>query len=171
MIEAKPTKVVKEVQFAEAGEFDLLATFGFEANEAFASVTATVFIDILEVDGVGIGIVNSGPLDMVFSDDGDWLLSADGSGIPFRAEGTWTGSLAIDITALLLANNIEFKNGATKVNVTLDNRLTALSADGTSAFIAKKDFEGLTITATPEPSVQLLLGLGLAALLYSRRRA
>ena len=153
------------------GEFDLIAAFGFEANEAFASVTATIFVDILEVDGAAVGGVVNGTFVMTFSEGGDWLLSTDfDTAIPKHAFGDWTGALSIDIAQMLLDNSIAFADGATKLSITLDNRLTAVSAEGTTAFIAKKDFDGLTITAMPEPGLAWLVGLGLAGLLVRRRR-
>jgi hypothetical protein len=167
MIRALDGNIIDQLLFQEAGDFDLTG-LGIE-NDAFASVKASFFIDIIEVDGVGINQINLAPIQMVFTpSNGDWTLLGDGG--PPQVAGTWTGSTLIDITQALVDADEPFVNGATKVNVSLNNRLTALSATGTDAFIAKKDADGLTITVTPEPGGGLLLALGLAALAARHRR-
>jgi len=162
MIMALPGNFIDMVEFDEAGDFTLT---GF-SNDAFASVTATFFLDIEEVDGVSINPLNIST-SMVFTpSDGDWSLSADGPG-PL-VNGSWSGSLDVDITQALIDNNIPFDVGATKVSVTFDNTLTTLSEEGTSAFIAKKDVGGIGITVTPEPASLGLLALGALAVMGRR---
>jgi hypothetical protein len=78
--------------------------------------------------------------------------------------------MSIDIEALLTANNIGFDFGATKIHVELDNTLTALSQPGTEAFIAKKDFQGFSVTSIPEPGTATLLGGGSLFLISFRRK-
>lgn len=169
-VEAKPTNIIENISLSEAGEYDLNG--GFTSNDAYAAVTATIWIDIVEIDGVSVAAISPDPFHMVFTEAGDWLLSTDGGGIPKTAVGTWSGSLDIDITQILIDEGASFVDGATKVNVTLDNHLTAVSDTGTSAFIAKKNVQGFTITANviPEPSTAALLGLGLVALGAANRR-
>ena len=164
-IEAKPNHVFNQVNFSEAGDFSLL---GFGGTGTYASVRANFFIDILEVDDVLVNIPQIVTSMTFMPSGGDWDLLNDGPG-PL-VEGTWSGSISVDLTQALIDAGIPFVNGVTLASVTLDNKLLTLSEDGTSATIAKKDFKGLAVTAVvPEPSTALLLGLGLAVLARSRR--
>jgi hypothetical protein len=164
MIEAKPNQVIDELQFSEAGDFTLA---GFGGTGTFASVTADLFIDIVEVDDISINAIQI-ITSMTFTpSDGDWDLLNDGPGP--AVNGTWTGSVDVDLLQVLADEGIEFTDGVTKVNVTLDNTLVTVSENGTSSFIAKKDTKGFSVTAMPEPHAALLLGLA-AALLGAGRR-
>ena len=57
----------------------------------------------------------------------------------------------------------------TKISVTFDNTLTALSENGTSVFIGKKDVGGVGITVIPEPATLGLLTAGGLCMLGRRR--
>lgn len=162
MLMSTPGNFIDEIEFDEAGDFTLTGLSG----EAFASVTATFFLDITEVDGVAINPVNITTAMVFTPSNGDWSLSADGPG-PL-VNGTWSGMVNVDITQALIDNNIPYVVGATKVSVTFDNTLTTLSEAGTSAFIAKKDVGGIGITVTPEPASLGLLTLGALAIMGRR---
>ena len=162
MLMSTPGNFIDEIEFDEAGDFTLTGLSG----EAFASVTATFFLDITEVDGVAINPVNISTAMVFTPSNGDWSLSADGPG-PL-VNGTWSGMVNVDITQALIDNNIPYVVGATKVSVTFDNTLTTLSEAGTSAFIAKKDVGGIGITVTPEPASLGLLTLGALAIMGRR---
>ena len=154
MSKANSTPIDKLV-FNESGDFTLA---GLGAALAKATVGMAVKINVLEVNGVAD--FNAGPLlSMIFTPNanGEFELPADaGTAVP------WTGHLTYDVSAI--------KKGATKVEVVLDNTLTAAAANGGSARIAKKDFSGLTVT-TPEPSsASLLVLLTLAGSGLARRR-
>ena len=131
------------------------------------SVSNTVFVTILEVDGIGIAPI---PLQdtMVFSPnaDGDFNLDDD------RGVGViWEGDLSMDVRGEL--DTLGITGDATKVLLSLDNTLFAMSEAGSVAFIAKKQLGGLAITVVvPEPSTAVLVGFGLVGLLLaaSRRR-
>ncbi len=163
MLRSLPGNFIDTVEFDEAGDFTLTGL----AGNAFASVTATFFLDIEEVDGVAINPVNIATAMVFTPSGGDWSLAADGPG-PL-VNGQWSGFVMVDITQALIDNNIPFVVGATKVSVTFDNTLSTLSEEGTSAFIAKKDVGGIGITVTPEPATLGLLALGSLAMMGRRR--
>ncbi|WP_146571886.1 PEP-CTERM sorting domain-containing protein [Botrimarina hoheduenensis] len=162
MIVAKPGKVLDNLRFTEAGDTTLA---GNPASFTTASsVTNEVFIDVVEVDGMPISGFNI-QAQMTFTPSGGtYSMAQDSNGFPIFSTD-WSGSVDVDIAQALLNEGIAFQFGVTKINVTLDNTLTAVASDGGSSFIKKKDFDGLIITTNiPEPSSLALLALaGLAA--------
>jgi hypothetical protein len=81
---------------------------------------------------------------------------------PTQTAQSWSGRLEFDIAQLLANNNIQ--GICTKVEVTLDNALTALATGAAAGRIEKKDFSGVTITI-PEPSAAAMtLCVGVAVL-------
>lgn len=172
MISAIGTNVIDSIFLSEAGDTSLARSI-VSNEDAFTQVTANVFVDILEVDGSPINAINvSGQMSFTPS-GGDYLLSTDGAGNP-TFNTSWSGNYFLDLGPILSANNIT--GDATKVSVALDNTLTASSGPNSSAFIAKKDFDGVSITTNPDPNMipepttaVLALG-GLLMLTGSRRR-
>ncbi len=169
MVVAQSGKVIDNIQFSEAGDTTLNGSP--VADFAVTTVTNSIFIDIVEIDGSPVTQslnINTG---MVFTpSDGDYVLSIDGSPITFTYNTIWTGFAEIDINQFLIDQGIDFVNGATKLSIALDNTLTANSIAGTSAFIAKKDFDGLTVTTNiPEPSSAILVLLAISGAAVARR--
>ena len=168
---AKPLHVIKNLTLSEAGDTTLI---GLAPANAYSSVTAAVFVDILEVDGAGVALPGSN-FSMLFTpSDGDYDLITDGGGGP-RYHTIWTGSLLVDVMGILdaaVANGDipPYNVGATKISINMDNTLTALSEVGTFAVIAKKDAGGISITVNiPEPTSLALAGLCLLAFGLARR--
>ena len=160
-IMAKTGKQINNVSFTEAGDTTLTGL----AGEAQTTVGATIFIDITQasIGGVLTPVNVNVPIGaMVFAPKSNFLRSVDGAGTK-----SWTGAVSVNLAPALAAAGI---NGvATKVFVTLDNTLSAASVAGTSAFIQKKDADGLVVTVNiPEPAtfatalMALVIGGGVA---------
>lgn len=169
---AKPLFVIKNLTMSEAGDTTLIGSGTILTS---TSVTADIFVDVEEVDGVGVGGISE-IYSMTFTpSDGDYDIVNDGGGGP-RYHTQWEGSAFIDVMALLddaVANNVipPYVGGATKISVNMDNTLTAVSEDGTFSVIAKKDAGGVSITVNiPEPSSLLLAGASLLAVGFVRRK-
>jgi hypothetical protein len=164
MIEALGANVIEKVMITEAGDFSLSGFSGGTGTSA--SVTAGVTVTIEAVDGSAIT-----PFDVLTSlvfapSDGDWDLLNDGPGPD--VSGVWTGTGMVDLTQALIDEGQPFSFGVTKVSFKMDNMLDTASETGTSADIAKKDIDGLSLTVLPEPAPLALLLL-LAPLLPLRR--
>jgi hypothetical protein len=168
MVMSKPGFQVANLTILEAGDTTLA---GLDA-EAVSSVTTEVFIDILEIDGAAPqgGDINI-QTELVFSpSDGDYSLSDDGGGGP-NFQTDWNGSVFVDFFDELNDRGIPFDLGVTKISVAFDNTLSAVSAAGASAFIAKKDTDGIIIIVNiPEPSSIVLVMFASGAVLLRRRQ-
>ena len=157
---AKPNQVIDSIILNEVGDFSLGGLGGAATS---VSVSAPVIINIKEVDGVSINPINLNTMLTFAPSDGDWNLLDDGA-----VNGIWTGSLAVDLEQMLIDAGVSYVDGVTKVSVTLDNTLMAFSEATSASLIAKKDFQGLSVTAIPEPGTLALLAA--AAGLYGLRR-
>lgn len=186
MVTAKSGSRISSIQLSEAGDTTLAGNVPLNSTGTATSVTATGVIDIHEFNFTPINHI-SVPFSMTFSPSGGtYFLGTDGGGGPIY-HTPWTGSLTIDIDAILTANGyiiqpgpIDPETGATKISIDLDNTLSAVSQAGTSAHIAKKDFGGISIKSNvrtelggepeiPEPVSFVLAGLGIAGLTLVRR--
>jgi hypothetical protein len=158
-IEAKPNKRIKQIAFAEAGDYTLVGG-GTAATSAI--VRAPYFVRVVEVDGAPITpLLYTSSLTFTPS-NGDYFLPTDaGAGV------TFVGSTLIDIDAILAGAGIQGE--ATKVLFSMNNQLIATSEQGTISFIKKKTADGVTITTVvPEPAS--LTAVGALTLLVRRRR-
>ena len=139
---ASPGNCIIGIRIDEAGDYTLA---GWGTANTEVSVSATMFLSILEVDGVGIApIFYNGSMAYSPNANGDFNLIDDpGVGV------IWEGSGFIDVAAILARAGI---NGcATKVLLSVDDTLLAASEDRSIAYIAKKQF-GITFFPIPEPS-------------------
>lgn len=159
MIEAKTNKRIKQISFAEAGDYSLVGA-GTAATSAI--VRAPYFVRVVEVDGNPITpILYTNSLTFTPS-GGDYYLPGDaGAGVQF------VGTTLIDIDAILAGAGVTGE--ATKVFFSMDNQLIATSEQGTISFIKKKTADGVTITTVvPEPVS--LSGVAALTLVLRRRR-
>ncbi len=158
-IQANSGSFIDDVLLTEAGDTTLTS---FLDALAATSVSATVFVDIFEIDGVTVNNIN-GNAEMVFTNNGQFESNDEGVGTHL-----WTGSLLIDLDQIIA--NAGGSGRATRVQLNLNNTLVAFAASGAAARIEKKDIDGLALTIVPEPGTALLMGLGLAGLATIRRR-
>jgi len=162
-IDAVGNSTIGEIRFAETGDYSL---GGNGTSATNASVSASLFVRIVEVDRVSINPVSYSTNFTFSPSDGTYdLINDPGMG------KIWNGSVYVDVAAILAANNII--GNATKVNISLDNMLMAFSEPGTLAYIKKKQIERMTIETIPipEPATILLLVIGGLTLIRRHRKA
>lgn len=161
-IEALGGGFIDEISLSEAGNYSLFSGGAL----AKASVSAPVYLDILEVDGSSINPVKV-RTQMIFSPSGgvfelstfDWITTAP-----------WTGELTIDVTEALQNAGIDGK--ATEVSLLLNDLLVAGGGPQTTSLINKTDLNIGVLVVVPEPGTLALLGAGLLGLFLigDRRR-
>ena len=122
---ANTNKSIQNISFDEGGG---LTVGGFGTDATFVDVSAFGNIDVFEVDGQGISKLTI-PIWLTFSfgnngtsDNGTWTLDSQGF-----VNDAWTGGQAIDIAGYLHTHGYPNANGATKIEVALDNKLYAQS--------------------------------------------
>ena len=163
-IMAKEGYGLQTLMFIERGDYTL---GGLGTAATYVDITTSLFLDIIEVDGVGITPIKL-EQQMVFSPNASGLFELPSDG---GVNVIWTGSLSVDLNAVLAANNIDFQVGVTKATVNLDNTIFAQSESGTTAFLAKKDLGVSIVSIVPEPTAAAFLLLGLGAMAWSRRKS
>ena len=171
-IQAKTNYVIPSIQLSEAGDTTIV---GFGTDATLTKVVGYVFVTILEVDGTPINAVGDGAYMTFTPHAGEYRLGTHGGGGPFYTTA-WSGGLTLNINQILVDNGVSFIDGATLVQINLDNTLLATSENGTQSFIAKKAVGGVAFVIEtepiPEPSSALLalVGCGLVGGFRLRRR-
>lgn len=174
MVVANQGSVINNFLFSEAGDTTLAGLPS--ADFAVTSVSAPVFVNIVEIDGVSVAPISLSQSLVFTPSNGDYVLSVDGSPVTFTYNTIWNGTTSFDINQALTDAGASFVDGATKINVTLDNTLTASSEAGASAFIKKKVAGGVTIVTNvpdvvPEPTTALLLVLACLPFATAKQRS
>jgi hypothetical protein len=160
---ARENMAIEQIGFSERGNFNL---GGAGTDATYVDVDAFFYVEVTEVNYQPIAPFGI-PVWMDFNPntDGTFELVTDGAG-----GGIWSGSVLVDINAALVENGYSASDRATRVDVDLNNVLTAYSENGTSSLIAKKDFDvGMSVEIIPEPASIILL-LGASSILGFVRR-
>lgn len=155
---------IDKVQIGESGDgelAELVVPSGGTATTR-AEAKATLIVDILEVDGAPYSGADG-------TDSGTFASFSMPVDIGVF---TWGGSLEVDLDQLLIDAGYSYDFGATKIEVTVDNLLSAYSEADTLSVIKKKGADALTITAVsiPEPASAVLLVGMTSGLMFVRRR-
>jgi hypothetical protein len=153
-------RAITDLAVSEGGDFTLLGTGTAATNVGFAISLATV--KVLAVDGINLGAPVS--LTPVTASSTRNLITHPGIG------QLWDLTNNYDVNAALINAGVPFSLGATKIEVAINDTLTAISETGTIAFIAKKDFVLISATVIPEPSSTALLAVTAIAGAVTRRR-
>ena len=145
----------------EGGDYSLLGTGTSATQVSYGLSLASVVV--LEVDGVALAtpVVLAGASAFGTADLGSGQTS----------NTLWDLSLVYDVDAALTDAGVDFVNGATKLEIAIDNTLSAISEQASIATIAKKDFRIDVNTEVPEPSTIMLLGLAIGGVGLLRRRS
>jgi hypothetical protein len=173
MVTANLGTRIRSMTLNETGTVTLSGNVAPGSMGTAAAVFASGTLDIQEVDFGGINHI-SVPFSMTFNPSGGtYFLGTDGGGGPiFNTQ--WSGSVTLDVEAILIANNVPFTHGATKVSIDLVNTLTSTTQTGTEATITKTDFGGQVVRLNvdndvPEPATLSLLVIA-AAIAFARPR-
>jgi hypothetical protein len=164
----KPGFFIQNMQISEAGDFTLIGAPGALAQ---AQVGASLFFEVLEVDGVAVGGGPSGSVNMQVTtgsgpNGGIYSLPGDSG-----TNVIWQGTAFLDIAAAMAASPFAGQN-ATRVRVEYENTLSTFAGANAASFIKKKVISGLTIqTNIPEPgSVALALVACIPLVVVAARR-
>lgn len=142
-------RAITELAVAEGGDYTLFGNGTAATNVGFS--ISVPMVTVLEVDRIPISPVALNP-----------SAASGGAALPGNlGTATWSLSSVYDMNAALTAAGVPFVWGATKVEVAVQDMLSANSEPGTIAAIAKKDFVVINAStvAIPEPTTPLLLAL------------
>jgi hypothetical protein len=148
-----PGVSISSLNLFESGDYTL-AGVGTSATQAIAG--AILRVTVTQINGLDVAPIILTPSNASVTFD---LAANPGVVQP------WSLGVALNIAGQLGAGQ-----GATQVEVVIDNQLLALSESSSLAFIAKKDF-GIRVETVPEASTVLLLLGALAIVPKAVRRA
>ena len=161
-IQASAGQQISEIAINEGLDFTLQS---FDpAGFAGLTVTANVFIDVLEINQASVNNINAS-VPITFTPTNNGSRTVFGFGID---TGIITGSGLIDLQTVI--QNAGGSGEATRVAISFDNTLQVFhNGTGGQAELRKRDADFVSLTINggnpiPEPGTALLLMGGLAAL-------
>lgn len=157
---------ISNVILNEFGSTTLTGNVAPGSQATASAVFANGVLDIHRVDFEGINHI-SVPFSFTFNPSGGtFFLGTDGGGGPLF-NTSFTGSVTIPVSAILVANGFDASQGATDLSITLSNELHTISELGTSAYMSTLDFG--VVAQNPEPAGFSFLAVAALALLRRRR--
>jgi len=151
---------INEISLFEGGDFSLSGVAG-PANQASVFAGLSMRLTITEIDNNPVGPINVIPVS----------TAAFSANSPPNQFGAW--NLGVDKILDSAIASIPHTIGVTKVEVAIDNDLTAISQTNSAALIAKKEFQIAVNTdisrIVPEPGMLALAGIAMLGL-FGRRR-
>ncbi len=148
---------ISSLSFTEFGDYTLIRSI--LTSDPSAEAKAIGWVTVEEVNGASISPFVIVPnLSGTQFDDLFHLTDSQTSLLSMP----WSGVLNFDVTAALRGKGFETGN-ATKVSLSLDNSLLAISDANSASFIQKKGVS-ITVDPVPEPSVLIMLAIGVLGL-------
>lgn len=154
---------INTINIFESGDFTLAGT-GTSTTQVTAA--ASISAKITEVDGVTL----ANPVTTFANASVTFNLAANPGAVQ-----PWSIGLSIDLNAFLSSESVPYSNGATRVEIAVDDTLLSISQPSTIAHITKKEFvidlETSTEGVIPEPGTAALAMVVLSGLTLRRKRS
>lgn len=163
VIDSNNHVAINTINIFESGDFTLVGT-GTSTTQVTGALS--IFAKVTEVDGVTL----ANPVTTFANASFAANLVANPGAAQF-----WSIGLSVDLNAFLTSQSVPYSNGATRVEIALDNTLLSISEPSTIAHITKKEFVIDLDTSTegviPEPGTAALAMMIIGGLTLRRKRA
>lgn len=159
-VDANAGKSLTIFKWTESGDYNISNFFGAGTNSVFISPQA-LQIKVLEINNVPVLLSDSSQF---LNYSGTVFSNSAGGFSPVT--GNWSATKTVDLVSLFGSSEI------TKISVSFDNQLIAVSGPGGVAQISKKfvEFAPTVTDLVPVPEPASLAAIGVGTLFLIRRR-